>query len=843
MPKVAIRTTQTKTVSTWKVWPEYWMRKPIPSPPPKKGELELVIQRRQSRRPLAQAEISKALADRYYQERAIRRVAESLEKDKERKALLVMATGSGKTRTVIALADLLMRCNWAKRILFLADRKSLVSQACKNFKAFLPDAAPVNLVTDKATEGRVYLSTYPTMMNLIDEMQDGKRRFGVGHFDLVVIDEAHRSVYQKYGAIFKYFDGLLVGLTATPKEEIDRNTYGLFDLEDKVPTDAYSLTDAVKDGYLVPARSVSVPLRFVREGIRYDELTEEEKLEWEEAEWSDDGSVPDRVESPALNDWLFNQDTVDRVLEHLMTHGQKVAGGDRLGKTIIFAKKQEHANFIQERFDANYPHLKGTFARTITNEVTYAQSLIDDFEKPDSEPHIAISVDMLDTGIDVPSVVNLVFFKPVRSKTKFWQMVGRGTRLCPDLFGPGKDKAFFTIFDFCQNLEYFRENPPDAGASLALPLGARLFRTRLDLLAALDELHAEDPSVKMAAEGSLSPLVEIRNSLAQRLHQEVQGMSLDNFLVRPKRRLVEQFAKPDSWQRLTESDREGLRQEVAGLPTSLKEDAEEAKRFDLLLLNLQLSVLKALPGFNALRDRVRAIAQCLEQQSSIPAIRQNLEIIQAMQTDEWWEDVAVPMLEGARRRLRDLVQLIEKTQRKVVYTDFEDTIGDGTEISLPDFDLDGFEKFRAKARLFLRSHEEHMVIYKLRNNQQLTPSDLVELERILAENAGASPDDLAKARTESQSLGLFVRSLVGLDRKAAKEALGVFQAGKVLSGAQTEFVNLIVDHLTEHGTMDAARLYESPFTDLAPSGPEKLFTGAELDGICQALEDVRAKAA
>lgn len=828
---------------------DHWIWDDVAYPPRsiqgfyKRGELELLIQRRQSRRSLAKAEIAKSLVDRYYQERAIRRVAESFEKDKERKALLVMATGSGKTRTVIALSDLLMRCNWAKRVLFLADRVSLVNQACKNFKTFLPDTAPVNLVTDKTTEGRVYLCTYPTMMNLIDEMQEGQRRFGVGHFDLVVIDEAHRSVYQKYGAIFKYFDSPLVGLTATPKEEIDRNTYGLFDLEDKVPTDAYTLNDAVKDGYLVPARSISVPLHFVREGIKYDELSDEEKAEWEETEWTEDGSVPVQVESPALNHWLFNKDTVDKALEHLMVHGQKVAGGDRLGKTIIFAKNQAHADFIQERFDINYPHHKGSFARTITYEVKYAQSLIDAFEKPNEQPHITISVDMMDTGIDVPSVVNLVFFKPVRSKTKFWQMVGRGTRLCPDLFGPDNHKQFFTIFDYCQNLEYFRENPPEVGGSTGLSLGTRLFRTRLDLLGSLDELLAVDPAARMAAGGHLSSLGDVRDTLASRLHQEVAGMNLDNFLVRPQRRLVEQFSKGDSWNRLTETDREGLHKGLAGLPTNLDEETEEAKRFDLLLLNLQLSVLKTEPGFTRLRDRVKEIAHLLEGQSSIPAIRQQLHLLQSLQTEEWWEDVTVPMLEGVRKRLRDLVQLIEKSRRRIVYTDFIDSMGDGEEIRLPDFDIDGFEKFRIKARQFLRAHEEHMVIYKLRNNQQLTPKDLEELERILAENAGASPADLAKAKAESNGLGLFVRSLVGLNRQAAKDALGAFQAGKTLSSSQTEFLDLIVNHLTEHGAMEQDRLYESPFTDIAPSGPQQLFTETELDGICAVLDDVRAKAA
>ena len=431
-----------------------------------KDELQLAIQRRMLRKPLGAEEVDGAIVERFYQTRAIRRIAEAFEKDHQRKALLVMATGAGKTRTVIALADLLMRANWARRVLFLADRVALVRQAVNAFKRHLPSSAPVNLVSDKGGQGRVYVSTYPTMMNLIDDTTDGKRRFGVGHFDLVVIDEAHRSVYRKYGAIFDYFDSLLVGLTATPKDEVDRDTYRLFELQRGVPTDAYGLDEAVSDGYLVPPRAVSVPLKFIRQGLRYDDLSEDEKEQWDAIEWDEEGNVPTRVDPPAVNKWLFNADTVDKMLEHLMTHGLKVAAGDRLGKTIIFAKNHDHAQFIAQRFDVNYPHLKGSFARVIDFKTEYAQSLLEDFSQADKAPHIAISVDMLDTGIDVPEVVNLVFFKIVRSKTKFWQMLGRGTRLCPDLFGPGQNKEFFYVFDFCQNFEFFNQNPQVADGAI-----------------------------------------------------------------------------------------------------------------------------------------------------------------------------------------------------------------------------------------------------------------------------------------------------------------------------------------------------------------------------------------
>jgi len=433
----------------------------------KKDELELLHFRHTNRKSLGDASIDDKIVERFYQRRAIRRIGETFEKENVRKALVVMATGAGKTRTVIALSELLMRSNWAKRILFLADRVALVNQAVNAFKVHLPQSSPVNLVTEKTETGRVYVSTYPTMMGLIEEREGSSRRFGVGHFDVIIIDEAHRSVYQKYRAIFEYFDSLLIGLTATPKDEIDKNTYSLFDLETGVPTDAYGLDEAVKDGFLVPARAVSVPLKFPREGITYDNLPEDEKEEWDALEWGEEDGTPSSVDPEAVNRWLFNADTVDKVLEHLMTRGQRVAGGERIGKTIIFAKNHAHAEFISQRFDINYPEHKGHYARVIDFQVNYAQSLIDDFATADRAPHIAISVDMLDTGIDVPEIVNLVFFKLVRSKTKFWQMVGRGTRLRKDLFGPGQDKQFFYIFDYCGNLEFFSQNPPTTGGTTA----------------------------------------------------------------------------------------------------------------------------------------------------------------------------------------------------------------------------------------------------------------------------------------------------------------------------------------------------------------------------------------
>ncbi len=795
----------------------------------KRDELELLIQRRTTRQPLAATEVNSSIVERYYQTRCVRRIGESFEVDNDRKALVVMATGAGKTRTVVALSDVLIRANWAKRILFLADRTALVRQATNVFKAFLPDSSPVNLVTERHGEGRVYVSTYPTMMNLINQTDEGERRFGPGHFDLVVIDEAHRSVFQKYRAIFDYFDSLLVGLTATPREEIDRNTYGLFDLETGVPTDAYGLGEAVADGYLVPPRAVSVPLKFQREGIRYDDLSDEEKAAWDELDWDEDGDPPpDAVGAEAINKWLFNTDTVDKVLAHLMTRGQRVAGGDRIGKTIVFAKSQDHADFIAKRFNVNYPHYRGEFARVVTNRTEFAQDLIDKFSIPDRDPQIVISVDMLDTGIDVPEVLNLVFFKIVRSKTKFWQMLGRGTRLSPDVFAPGSDKEFFYVFDYCQNLEFFNQNPEITDGALAPSLSARLFTSRLDLIATLDATNDHRGE---------------RASIAELLRSEVAAMNPNNFVVRPHRRLVEAFREPGAWDQIDVGDLSALATTIAGLPAEVEREPEEAKRFDLLMLSLELALLRTEPGFPRLQQQVRQIAGLLEDYPSIPAVARELALIAEVQTDEWWTDVTLPMLENLRRRLRLLVPFIEKHRRKVIYTDFEDQIGADIDVQFRELaTADDFERFRRKARSFLREHAAEAAIEKIHRNWPITPNDLTELQRILLDSGIGTAADVERARTEAGGFGLFIRGLVGLDRSAAKEAFGEFLDATRFSANQIEFVNLVIDELSENGTVEPRRFYESPFTDVSPQGPDALFESRQIDRLIEVVAEIRRRA-
>lgn len=823
---------------------EHWLWDDLRYPPRqvqgflKKDELSLWRDRRTSLKKLEATDVDRQIVERFYQRRAILRVGDVFEKEKHRKALLVMATGSGKTRTVIALVDQLMRANWVKRVLFLADRVALVRQAHSAFKAHLPSAASANLIEQhdpkKNDHGgaRICLATYPTMMNLIDEMQGSERRYGVGHFDLVVIDEAHRSVYRKYGAIFDYFDSLLVGLTATPRDEVSHDTYALFDLESGVPTDAYDLEDAVQDGFLAPPRAISVPLKFPREGIRYEELSPDEQEKWDELEW--EGKLPDGdVDPGALNAWLFNTDTVDKVLEHLMVNGLKVAEGDRLGKTIIFAKNHRHAQFIAERFDVNYPHLAGQFARVIDFKTEYVQSLIDDFSLAESAPHIAISVDMLDTGIDVPDVVNLVFFKRVRSRTKFWQMIGRGTRLRPDLFGPGKHKDHFLIFDFCENFEFFNQNPKLAEGAVGRSLAERLFAARVEIAC---ELQALPEAERQGGLGTLE------TDIRERLKAEVAGMSPNNFLVRARIKTVEHFQQPGAWGQLSEDDRHRLINEVAGLPTALEDKDIAAKQFDYLVMTGQIAVLRSDPAIVTCKEKVIALAERLQGLETVPMVNAEMQLILEVQTEDYWQDIDAWTLEQMRKRLRNLIKLIPPGEQARVYTDFTDQIGAAKDVDISELGI-GFDRarFQLKVRHFLKAHADHIAIIKLRRNEQLTPQDLSELENMLEMESVATGEDIAEvAKT---GLGLFIRSLVGMERQAAKAAFNGFIGDRKLNNNQIEFINLIIDHLTEKGAMEPTRLYESPFTDIDDGGVSGLFVEADVQGILTVLEEVKARAA
>ena len=799
----------------------------------KKDELERLILRRDQRKPLDVSQIRESIVERYYQKRAIGSIVEHFAAFR-RTALLVMATGTGKTRTAIAVVDLLQRMGWVKRALFLADRVSLVKQAASAFKAHLPDSSPVNLVTEKDGQGRVYLSTYPTMMGLIDETDGGVARFGVGHFDLIVIDEAHRSVYQKYGAIFAYFDSLLVGLTATPRDQVDRNTYELFGLEPGVPTDAYELETAVADGFLVPPKVQQVDLKFPGKGITYDELSEEEKAEWESLDWGDEAqaSPPEKVSAAAINQWLFNRDTVDKVLKHLMQNGLRVDGGDRLGKTIVFARNHDHAVFIEERFNHHYPNYAGRFARIIDNQAKYPQSLIDDFSIPEKEPHIAISVDMMDTGIDVPEVVNLVFFKPVYSRIKFWQMIGRGTRLRPDLFGPDMDKENFRVFDFCFNFDFFREHPDGLEASGGPSLHTRIFQARVSLVRQL-----QDDSGFDGAE-------TVRSDVIDELYRTVMAMNRDNFIVRMHLDDVDHFQQRSAWDHLDDDAQRRLVRVVSTLPMEADSEQIESRLFDLTLLKMQIAhITGETKEFETLRKRVVEISESLAEKTSIPAVRAEIDLIRLIQTSEYWDAMTLPVLEDIRTRLRALVQFVDKHKRSILYTNFQDEVL-GVREEEPVFmpTMTG-EQYAKKVKAYLEDHKDDLVIARLRQNAPLTETDLQSLEEKLI---GIGEDDGRELlgglleRTGTTSLTLLVRRMVGMDREAVQEMFSQFITNNSLTPQQIRFVEMIVDQLTANGVMSPDALFEQPFTRIHSEGPTELFADHKpvLDGIVFTLRQM-----
>ena len=825
---------------------EHWIWDDARSIPPRRlggfktaQELGEMIARRTEAKPLAAQTPNAAIAGRPYQTRALARIAEHFDAG-ARKALLVMATGTGKTRTVIALVDMMVRAGLVKRALFLCDRISLVRQARNAFADHMPESSPVNLVTDPSGTGRVYISTYPTMMNLIDRSDHSGRRFGPGHFDLVIIDEAHRSIYKRYRAIFDWFDSYLVGLTATPRDEVDRDTYRLFDLDPGHPTDFYGLDEAIEDGFLVPFDPISLPTRFVREGIRYDDLSDEEKDQWDELDWGESGRR-EEVTAGEINTYLFNADTVDKVLAHVMEHGIKVRGGDRIGKTIIFAANKPHAQFIEERFNAGWPSYGGTFARRIVHGEKYAHALIEAFEIPENEPQIAISVDMMDTGVDVPDVVNLVFFKIVRSKTKFWQMVGRGTRLRKDLFGPGQHKTEFRIFDVCGNLEFFGSNPELSDPPVPQSVTERLIEKRLEVAQAISQSNKQtDFHVDHT---DMTDLETVRTELVGDVRNFVMGLDTSSFVVRGHLRSVERWQADDApWSELSDAAAQEL-SAIAALPSSADLGAEEAKRFDLVMFELQLALMGQSKKFEQCRGKVINVAAALSTKTEIPAIARHAELIEEILQEDWWTGLTVPLAERVRLHLRDIVHLIDQAKRHILFTDFADSLESAKPVHIdPPAD---FAAFKKKVREFLSKHDDHVAMQRLKSGRPLTRLDINELERMLLEAGVGSDDDIQTAKkTKSAQVGgfgVFLRSVVGLDRGAVQELFADFIA-EGATADQIEFVGMVIEHLTKNGVIDPGLLYESPFTDVVPDGPDGIFSAEEINHLISRLHSLNRSA-
>lgn len=772
-----------------------------------KTDLERIIERRTSRLPLESITISNAITDRYYQQAAIRSVCEEISRG-VRKHLLVMATGTGKTRTAASLVDVLSRGHHITNVLFLADRTALVSQAKDDFKTYLPNMSLCNLCANKDdASARIVFSTYPTIMNAIDreKSKDGGMLFSPAHFDFIIIDESHRSIFKKYRAIFEYFDAILLGLTATPKTEVARNTYEFFELENGVPTYAYDYDTAVhQDHVLVPYYNYEVTTKFLSEGITYEELSDEDKERYED-DFTEDGVMPDSIPSQALNDFVFNQKTVDLVLQDLMERGIMVNGGERIGKTIIFAQNKRHAEFILERFNKLYPQYHGTWASRVVCDDSYAQTVIDNFKEAEKTPYIVASVDMMDTGIDVPACVNLVFFKKVRSKTKFWQMIGRGTRLCPELTCTDliereeyTGKKRFLIFDYCGNFEYFRQVKHTTEGEVPISLSENIFRKCVRLVAAFQDASKFD--------GAYQPW---RRELTELCQGRIAGLNTDLFHVRLALKHVEKFKKPEAFICLSELDQQELTEHIAPLVHFDEADAM-ALRFDNFIYGFILNVLDESPLVRRDMARLVTTARLLEKKSSIPQVAAKLPLLRQISDPELWKDIDICKLEDIRRELRALIRFLDEgSKRKDIITILTDPILDSTAgIPLPE--EDPFESYKMKVNRYIEEHKNSLAIYNLTHNISLTRKDYEELERVFTQELG-SKEDYVKTFGDTP-FGLLIRKIAKLDHEAVLAAFSEFINDQSLNSRQIAFVQKVITHIEQNGYIeDISVLTKAPF--------------------------------
>ena len=769
-------------------------------------ELQLEMERRRTRKPLYHIEIDENITNRPYQKEAVITACEEIE-NHHRKLLIVQATGTGKTRVSISLVDVLLKHNYVKNILFLADRTALVRQAMRNYVDLLPNLTCCNLTENKEDpqQCRMIFSTYPTIMNAIDSnrLKDGRRLFTPGHFDLIILDEAHRSVYNKYQDIFQYFDGMLLGLTATPKSEIDKDTYGVFDLEKGNPTFAYELEQAVEEGYLVNYTTLEYKDAIMENGVHYDELSEEDKKHFEDTFAEDPTiSVTKKVPNTAVNKWLFNQDTIDNMLKELMDKGLKVSGGDVLGKTIIFARSSLHAKAIVERFNKLFPEYGGEFIKQIDYSIKYADVLLDDFGTRDKYPQIAVSVDMLDTGIDVPEILNLVFYKKVKSYAKFWQMIGRGTRLCKNLLGKGQDKDKFLILDFCGNFDYFRVNTNGQDNGKQVGLTERIFNTQVEICRCLQA--GEYTQQK--------EYVDFRQNLVEMLCHEVICLNDDSFRVKLRRKYVDIYRQIENWQDLDTSKIADIKQNIAPIVPVTDKD-ELARRFDYTMYSIILGTLNQ-TNINRFAVMVTTSCKKLAGKYTIPQVAAHRQLIDRIIQDGYWAEADIFAFDQAREALRELMQFLDSEIQSIYYTHFDDELVN-ISVGEPLGGGFGLKPYRERVKSYLHEHEDTLAVYKLRNNKQMTTTDLAVLEKILWQDLG-SKEDYVKTYGE-KPVGMLVRELLGMDQQAVNEAFSEFITDSSLNSRQIDFVKMIISYIVKNGNIvDVKSTFsQQPFTEFA----------------------------
>ena len=782
-------------------------------------ELELLKLRRDIRADISNPAIDESIAGRPYQKEAIKAACGAF-MDKRRHSLLVMATGTGKTRVSIALVDVLMKANWVKNVLFLADRTSLVRQAHKNFNKQLPSVTTSVYSggsLNRDSNARVIFSTYQTMINLID---DDTREFGIGRFDLIIIDEAHRSIFKKYSALFHYFDSLMIGLTATPRNEENKSTYEMFELKNGHPDFAYELEAAIDDKYLVGFSVLDKTTDAMRRGVYYDELTDEEKEKFEDTFASGDdeylcdvdlsGTVIDASKMKSKR--FINLGTIDAMLADLMKNGLKIEGGDKIGKTIIFASSHFEAEKIVERFQTIYAHLGLDFCKLIDSQVQDNLTLIDAFGERGNMPQIAVSVDMMDTGIDVPDVLNLVFFKSVHSKIKFLQMIGRGTRLSPGVYGPGMDKAGFLVFDYYDNFNYFRtgntwsalDGSGDRKGLNITPQSVLINERKLGILRTLIESNA------------LTPFdIKYRDKLKKYFIDTTRALCNDDIEVQYNMAYVSKYRTAEMWDAFTDEKVREIVEHILPLFPSEKAPVK-VKTFDLLIYVIEDEVPKRVAeskdvrkirhGFGNVDSKIDAMLEKLLKLKTIPAVVAKEALINKMRgADYIFDNFSLERCESVREDLRDLMQYIPDDKRFYVIDARDFIIEEGSG------EITKEKTYAEKANEYIEKGSPSLA--KIRNLDELTADEKNELDDVFKARLGSAAEYVTWSG--NKPLLPYLRVQVGIADEAIATKFGSFLNDKVLTADQLEYMNQIINYAKENGDiafLDLQRV--SPFCDV-----------------------------
>lgn len=787
-------------------------------------ELELLKLRAAIRKDISDPQMDDNIAGRYYQKEAIKACCRAFS-EMRRESLLVMATGTGKTRVAISVADILLKANWAKNILFLADRTSLVRQAHKNFNKLLPNVTTsiyTGTSMSRDSNARIIFSTYQTMINLID---DETREFSIGRFDLIIIDEAHRSVFNKYGALFHYFDALMLGLTATPRNEENKSTYEIFHLEDGKPDYAYELEKAVEDHYLVGFKVVDRTTEKMRRGITYDELSDDEKIRFEEAFLDGESENANlsgaTIDAHEIGRRVINLGTIDAMLNDLMKNGIKINGGDKIGKTIIFASSHEEAVQIVGRFQKLYPYLGMNFCALIDSQVESNLALIDQFSDRNSLPQIAVSVDMLDTGIDIPDILNLVFFKPVGSKIKFLQMIGRGTRLSPNVFGPGADKDGFLIFDYFDNFRYFLILGNWEKKTYAVtPQSILMNRYKLKILKQLQEkdtLSAFETRYKD----------ELQTYFTDEMHMLVN----DDLEVQYNMAYVSKYRTAEYWTQLNDARIKEIEEHILPLIPPVSAPAK-VKSFDIIIYAIEAQYMdwiaqgkdprKIRHGFAGVDKVLTERMQELMKLKRIPDVLKKEKLISCMMHGDYLlDDFSLERAEQVREDLRDLMNYIPDKPGYYIFNTPDVVVDRGDPVIK--------KPYAERAQEYIDKDSPELA--KLRNLDILTKAEKDTLVDVFTIQLGS----LAEYNTWSGEMPIlpFLRIQTGINDSAIQTKFGSFLNDSVLDEMQLTFMMQIIEYARQNGDITASDLQKvSPFCDVDIVG---LFGAEKFDYVKQLI--------